>query len=65
MSRLTVETLMRRLDELAREAADTAEETRPLEAIAGDVWVSIDGVARDLEALARDVRSDLVPAVNT
>lgn len=65
MPRLTVEELSRRLDALADEAHVLAEAIRPVEAIDGADWVSADGIANDLDALARDVRSDLVPAVLT
>lgn len=63
MPRLTIEELDRRLDALAREAAGVADDMRDVEALPGEAWVSLHGIANDLEALARDVRSDLVPPV--
>lgn len=61
MPRLTIEMLSEKLDALAQEADEAAEEIRPIEAISGEIWVSVNGIADDLEALARDVRSDLLP----
>lgn len=65
MPRLTLETLLRRLDELAREADIAAEMARPDEGVPGESWVAIDGIATDLADLARDMRSDLMPTAAT
>lgn len=59
--RLTIEKLSELLDDLAQEADVAAEDIRPIEAISGEIWVSVNGIADDLETLARDVRSDLLP----
>lgn len=61
--RLTPEALVRKLDELAEYVDDLAsryrDDSRPLE---GEDWVTLDGVADELAALAKDARSDLLLA---
>lgn len=56
---LTLEKLIEDLDKLSREARIVAETYRPNEEMDGSDWVSLDGIATDLEQLARDARSDL------
>lgn len=59
---MSAEDLLQRVAVLAREAAEVADTIRPIEAIPGECWVGANGIADDLEALERDLRSDLVAA---
>jgi hypothetical protein len=57
---MNIEQLFDKVRGMAAEAGDLADALRGIEEVPGESWVQLEGIARDLAELERDLRSEML-----